>query len=109
MPAKKKSEKTLIKEISKLAAEVTLGETEVKLKKKKAEPKPAKSLRNVEWPTVTKGSHLTVYTYENGSTKLEWDDKALLRDVQNALTEHEKSAKVVKTKPLRTKKSKNET
>ena len=37
------------------------------------------------WPKVNKGSHLTVYTYEDGSTKLEWDDEALLREVQEAL------------------------
>jgi hypothetical protein len=38
-----------------------------------------------EWPQVTKGSHLTVYTYEDGSTKLEWDDEALLKEVQDAI------------------------
>ena len=35
MAGKKKTEKQLIKEISKLAAEVTLGETETKKKKSK--------------------------------------------------------------------------
>jgi len=35
--------------------------------------------------TVTKGSHLTVYTYKDGSTKLEWDDEALARDVREAI------------------------
>lgn len=37
------------------------------------------------WPKVAVGSHLTVYTYEDGSTKLEWDDAALLKEVQEAL------------------------
>lgn len=39
-------------------------------------------------PKVEKGSHLTVTTYPDGRTELEWDDEALLRDVQKALTEH---------------------
>lgn len=37
------------------------------------------------WPTVNKGTHLTVYTNEDGTIKLEWDDKALLREVREAL------------------------
>jgi len=57
--------------------------------------------------TVVKGSHLTVTTYPDGRTKLEWDDVALLRDVQNALTEYENSVKVktTETKPKRKKKN----
>jgi hypothetical protein len=57
-------------------------------------------------PKVVKGSHLTVTTYPDGSTKLEWDDEALLRDVQNALTDYEKSVKVttIATKVKKTKK-----
>ena len=54
---------------------------------------------------IVKGSHLTVTTFPNGKTKLIWDDEALLRDVQNALTEHEKSVKVNTTKTKRTKKN----
>ena len=34
---------------------------------------------------VVKGSHLTVTTYPDGHTKLEWDDEALMRDVREAL------------------------
>ena len=57
--------------------------------------------------TVVKGSHLTVTTYADGKTVLEWDDDALLKDVQNALTEYEKSSKVntTETKPKRKKKN----
>jgi hypothetical protein len=36
-------------------------------------------------PIVVKGSHLTVTTLPDGSTKLEWDDDALLREVQEAI------------------------
>lgn len=37
------------------------------------------------YPKIVKGSHLTVYTYEDGSTKLEWDDKQLLKEVREAI------------------------
>lgn len=51
----------------------------------KKEPKAKTKVVNTEWPQVTKGSHLTVYTYEDGSTKLEWDDAVLLKEVQDAI------------------------
>jgi hypothetical protein len=51
-------------------------------------------------PTVTKGNHLTVTTYPDGSTKLEWDDIALLKDVQEAIALVES----VQTKPKKGKK-----
>ena len=38
-----------------------------------------------KFPKVVKGSHLTVTTFEDGSTKLEWDWDALTRDVDNAI------------------------
>jgi hypothetical protein len=47
-------------------------------KKKKAEV-------TEEGLKVVKGSHLTVTTYPDGRTELEWDDDALMRDVQEAL------------------------
>ena len=34
---------------------------------------------------VVKGSHLTVTTFSDGTTKLDWDDEALLRDVREAI------------------------
>ena len=43
-----------------------------------------KVAKTSEWPTVNKGTHLTVYTNEDGTTKLEWDDEALLNEVRNA-------------------------
>lgn len=36
-------------------------------------------------PTVVKGSHLTVTTFSDGRTVLEWDDEALLREVREAI------------------------
>ena len=35
--------------------------------------------KTITGPKVVKGTHLTVTTFEDGSTKLEWDDEALLR------------------------------
>lgn len=35
--------------------------------------------------TVVKGSHLTVTTYPDGRTELEWDDEALAREVREAI------------------------
>jgi hypothetical protein len=55
--------------------------------------------------SVVKGSHLTVITLSDGKTVLEWDDDALLRDVQKALTEYENSVKVNTTKTKRKKKN----
>lgn len=36
-------------------------------------------------PKITKGSHLTVTTWPDGHTELEWDWDALCRDVQQAI------------------------
>jgi hypothetical protein len=55
----------------------------------KKEPKTKTKVVTTEWPQVTKGSHLTVYTYEDGSTKLEWDDAVLLKEVQDAILKAE--------------------
>ena len=43
-----------------------------------------KKKENTE-PTVVKGTHLTVTTFPNGKTVLEWDDEALLKEVREAL------------------------
>jgi len=60
-------------------------------KKKKAEVTEA---------VVVKGSHLTVTTYPDGRTELEWDDEALERDVREAIA----SVESVPAKPKRTRK-----
>lgn len=52
--------------------------------------------------TVVKGSHLTVTTYPDGRTELEWDDEALLRDVQEAIA----SVASAEPKPKKTRKAK---
>jgi hypothetical protein len=43
------------------------------------------------WPKITQGSHLTVVEHENGRRELIWDDEALMRDVRNAIENHELS------------------
>ena len=45
-------------------------------------------------PTVVKGSHLTVTTYPNGKTELEWDWDALVNEVREACAS-------VETKPMK--------
>jgi hypothetical protein len=52
---------------------------------------------------VVKGSHLTVTTYPDGKTTLEWDDEALLRDVRAACTSVDSTI----AKPKRTRKKKD--
>jgi len=60
-------------------------------KTKKATPKKSiqKNVPSGGWPKIVQGSHLTVITYENGRTELQWDDEALLRDVRMALLKAE--------------------
>jgi len=56
-------------------------------------------------PKVVKGSHLTVTTFADGSTKLEWDDEALTRDVRDAILKAEsKIPASAEVKPKRKKK-----
>jgi hypothetical protein len=45
--------------------------------------------------SIQKGSHLTVTTYPDGRTELEWDDEALLNDVKEAI----KSVELANMKP----------
>ena len=52
-----------------------------------------KKKENTE-PIVVKGNHLTVTTFPDGKTMLEWDDEALLKEVREAL----ESVEVPKTK-----------
>jgi hypothetical protein len=41
--------------------------------------------KELTYPIVTKGSHLTVTKYEDGRTELEWDDEQLQKDVDAAI------------------------
>lgn len=64
-------------------------------KKKKAEVTEA---------VVVKGSHLTVTTYPDGRTELEWDDEALLNDVRAAILKAESFLPVSLTEEAKPKK-----
>lgn len=49
-------------------------------------------------PVVVKVSHLTVTTYPDGRTELEWDDEQLLKDVRDAIASVETPKKTTKKK-----------
>ena len=53
------------------------------------------------WPKIAQGTHLTVKTFEDGSTELIWDDEALLNEVRNAILKAESVVPVTETKPKR--------
>jgi len=63
--------------------------------KKKLANQPANG-----WPKISQGTHLTVKTFEDGSTELIWDHDQLLKEVQEAIAS-------VETKPKKTKGKKN--
>jgi len=50
------------------------------------------------WPKIQQGTHLTVKTFEDGSTELVWDDEALLSEVRNAILKAESVLPVENTK-----------
>lgn len=52
-----------------------------------------KKSKKTVWPKVTRGNHLTVRTYEDGHTELEWDDDALLLEIQTAIAVYEAKVK----------------
>lgn len=49
--------------------------------------------KSKRWPKVVKGNHLTVKTFEDGHTELEWDDDALLAEIRTAIAVHEAKEK----------------
>lgn len=61
------------------------------------------AMRKTKYPNVIEGTHLKVYTYEDGSTKLEWDDEQLLKEVREAIASVEKKTKKITTKKTSTK------
>ena len=85
MARKKKNEDQVIAEVAKLIAEETLQATDPVVVK------------------VEKGSHLTVTRYSDGRTSLQWDDEALMRDVQEALASVSTASTEKKTKTKKVK------
>ena len=74
----------------------TLTEVVEKLpvKRKAKIEKRTEELKSVPYDPsgVVKGSHLTVTTFSDGTTKLDWDDEALLKDVRAAILSVEVAA-----------------
>ena len=66
-------------------------------RKKKTENVPSGG-----WPKISQGTHLTVKTFEDGSTELVWDDEQLLKEVREAIA----SVEVIEEKTKRKKKEK---
>lgn len=68
--------------------------------------------KTVAGPSVIKGTHLTVTTFEDGSTKLEWDDEQLLKEVREAIASVETKPKkkpAAKKAAVKTTKAKTKT
>ena len=68
MARKKKTDKDVIDEVSKLTAEITLTDTE-------------------NWPKITKGSHITITEHQNGRVEMTWDWEQLNKDINDAIRE----------------------
>ena len=60
-------------------------------RKKKTDVIMSADIAEMTEPKVVKGSHLTVTTYPDGRTALEWDDEALVKEVREALASVELS------------------
>ena len=45
------------------------------------------------WPKISQGTHLTVKTFEDGTSELVWDDAQLLKEVQEAIASVETKTK----------------
>ena len=54
-----------------------------------SKPKKTKAIAG-KWPKIDIGTHLTVTTYEDGTTLLEWDHDALQRECEAAIASVEK-------------------
>lgn len=93
MVTKKTKTKTKSKDSITMAMPGTMGGAKVVLPKES------------EWPKTVKGSHLTVITFEDGKTKLIWDDEALLRDVRMAILTAESKVPASTLVPKATKKA----
>jgi len=58
------------------------------------------------WPKIQQGTHLTVKTFEDGSTELVWDDEQLLKEVREAIASVETTQGETNGKTRKTRKSK---
>ena len=63
----------------------TLTEVVEKLPVKRKAKVEKRAAELIDPSGVVRGSHLTVTTFSDGTTKLDWDDEALLKDVRDAI------------------------
>lgn len=56
----------------------------------KSRKKKSEVVNDGQWPKIVVGTHLTVTTFEDGTTVLAWDDAALEREVKEAIASVEK-------------------
>ena len=71
----------------------TLTEVVEKLPVKRKAKIEKRAAELIDPSGVVKGSHLTVTTFSDGRTKLDWDDEALLKDVRDAILSVEQRKK----------------
>ena len=57
------------------------------------------------WPKISQGTHLTVKTFEDGTSELIWDDAQLLKEVKEAIASYEQIESVTPTKKTKGKKN----
>ena len=67
----------------------TLTEVVEKLPVKRKAKIEKRAAELIDPSGVVRGSHLTVTTFSDGTTKLDWDDEALLKDVRDAILSYE--------------------
>ena len=65
MARKKKTDKDVINEVSKIVTEDNLTHTQ-------------------NWPKITKGSHTTITEHQNGQVDITWDWEQLNKDINDA-------------------------
>jgi len=70
-----------------------------------ARTKKTQNIDSGGWPKINQGTHLTVKTFEDGSTELVWDDEQLLKEVREAIASAVTSESI-EVKSKRTKKAK---
>jgi len=75
----------------------TIGSAKIVLPKEK-------NVASGGWPKIQQGTHLTVKTFEDGTTELIWDDEQLLKEVREAILKAESVLPVADAKPKRKKK-----
>ena len=71
----------------------TLTEVIEKLPVKRKAKVEKRAAELIDPSGVVQGSHLTVTTFSDCTTKLDWDDEALLKDVRDAILSIEQRKK----------------